>query len=151
MIAVGQLVATVPLAIVVHLLVAFPSGRLTTRSSKLLVAAAYFTALVLQAPLYLFSAAPPPYDVLQVADRPDLLHAGVWVQRGVGLAVVAVTAALLATRLRVATQAQRLLVGPLYGYGIAAVLFVPLSGSVLVRCSVGAALQPSFSRQRHWR
>jgi hypothetical protein len=50
LIAVGQILATAPLAIVVHLLVAFPSGRLATSGARALVAVAYFTAIVLQAP-----------------------------------------------------------------------------------------------------
>jgi signal transduction histidine kinase len=127
LIAVGRVTATVIVAVAVHLLVAFPSGRLTSGPSRALVAAAYFTAIVLEAPLYLFAAFPPPYDALQVADRSDLVRAGMWVQRGVGLVVVGVTAAVLVGRLRAATSAQRRVLLPLYAYGVVAVLFVPLT------------------------
>jgi signal transduction histidine kinase len=127
LIAVGRVTATVIVAVAVHLLVAFPSGRLTSGPSRALVAAAYFTAIVLEAPLYLFAAFPPPYDALQVADRSDLVRAGMWVQRGVGLVVVGVTAAVLVGRLRAATSAQRRVLLPLYAYGVVAVLFVPLA------------------------
>src|SRR5262249_51362160 len=71
--AAGQIVATVPLAIVIHMLLAFPSGRLTTAAARRIVGAGYFTAVVLQAPLYLFANFQPPYDALQLADRPGLL------------------------------------------------------------------------------
>lgn len=130
LIAMGAVTATLPLALIVHLLVAFPSGRLTARHEKVLVVAGYFTTLVLQAPLYLFANFPPPYDALQIADRPGLHHAGIWVQRGVGIAVMTCTAVLLAIRLRAATVAQRRVLVPLYLYGIAAVLFEPLASIV---------------------
>jgi signal transduction histidine kinase len=127
LIATGAVTATLPLALIVHLLVGFPSGRLTARGDRALVVAGYFTALILQAPLYLFANFPPPYDALQVADRPGLEHAGLWAQRGVGIAVMTCTAVLLAFRLRAGTAAQRRVLVPLYIYGIAVVLFEPLA------------------------
>lgn len=130
LIAIGAITATLPLALIVHLLVGFPSGRLTSPGARALVVAGYFTALVLQAPLYLFADYPPPYDALQIADRPGLLNAGLWVQRGVGIAVMTCTAVLLAVRLRAGTAAQRRVLVPLYLYGIAAVLFEPLAPTV---------------------
>jgi signal transduction histidine kinase len=119
--------ATVPLAVIVHLLVGFPSGRLTTRPARALVVAAYLTCLVLQAPLYLFADTPPPADALQIVDRPDLVGIGSWVQNGVGMTVMVLTAALLVRRLRDAAPPQRRVLAPLYAYSIVAVLFVPLS------------------------
>jgi signal transduction histidine kinase len=131
LIALGAVSATVPVAVIVHLLLSFPSGRLTTRPLRALVGAGYLTSLVLQMPLYLFAAHPHPHDVLQLADRPDLLQAGVWLQRGAGILVVSLTAAVLVRRLRTAAPAQRRLLAPLYAYGVATVLFVPLSALVL--------------------
>jgi signal transduction histidine kinase len=131
LIAVGQIVATVPLAIVIHLLVAFPSGRLVHRGDQTLVLAGYAVALILQAPLYLFADFPPPYDVLQVAVRPDLVDDAQRVQRIAGIAVVFVTAAVLALRLRRAPPAQRNVMVPLFAYGIVVVPFVPLSAIVI--------------------
>ena len=131
LIAFGMILATVPLAVVVHLLHAFPSGRLRSRSSRLTVVAGYVVALVLQAPLYLFTAAPPPYDVLVLADRPELASIGGWVQRGAGTAVMVATTVILVGRLRRADPAHRLVMVPLYSYGILAVLFIPISANVL--------------------
>lgn len=130
LIAIGAVTATAPLALIVHLLVGFPSGRLGGGTERALVVAGYFTVLILQAPLYLFANFPPPYDALQIANRPGLQQAGVWVQRGVGIAVMACTAALLAGRLRTATGAQRRVLVPLYLYGIVAILFEPLAPTV---------------------
>jgi signal transduction histidine kinase/DNA-binding winged helix-turn-helix (wHTH) protein len=131
LIAVGQIVATVPLATIVHMLLAFPSGRLRDRRSRMIVVAAYFTALVLQAPLYLFTPERPPYDVLMAAARADLADVGLWVQRIVGSAVMVAAAIVLGGRLRAASRSQRHVLGPLYVYGIAAVLFVPLAFNVV--------------------
>jgi signal transduction histidine kinase len=132
LIAVGLVVATVPLAIVVHLLHAFPSGRLRGRASRLAVIAGYFVVFVLQAPVYLFGqGAEGPTTVLQIADRHDLAHLGDWVQSISGAAVMVATAAILFARLRRAEPAKRRVMAPLVAYGILAVLFVPI-GSVVV-------------------
>ncbi len=131
MIAIATITATVPLAVIVHLLVSFPSGRLPRRGARVLVVVAYLTCLVLQAPLYLFADAPAPYDILQIAVRPDLASIGGWAQNAVGMTVMAVTAWLLVGRLRAATRAQRRVLAPLYAYSIAAVLLVPLSAIVI--------------------
>jgi signal transduction histidine kinase len=131
LIAVGTVGATVILALLVHLLHAFPSGRLHGAASRLTVLAGYGVSVILQAPLYLFTAAPPPYDVLMVSDRPDVANAGAWVQRVAGAAVVVVTVVILAQRLRRADPARRQVLVPLFTYGIVAVLFIPVSSSLL--------------------
>ncbi|MGI8415557.1 MAG: sensor histidine kinase [Nakamurella sp.] len=124
--AAAAVVATVPLAVLVHVLHAFPSGRLPSRASRLTVLAGYAVSLVLQVPLYLFTAAPPPDDLLVVADRLDLVSLGHWVQSGVGSTVMLATIVILVLRLRRAEPRRRRLLAPLYGYGILAVLFIPL-------------------------
>ncbi len=88
LVAMGTIVATVPIAVVVHLLHAFPSGRLPTRASRVVVAAVYFLTLVMEAPRYLFVATPSPYDLLTVSDRPDLARWGGAVQSGLGAVLV---------------------------------------------------------------
>lgn len=129
--AVGTVVATVPLAVVVHVVHAFPSGMLTTRGSRVTVAAGYVVCLVLQAPMYLFSAPPRPFDILSVGNAPGLVTAGTWVQRAAGIVVMAVTAGILTARLRAASHAQRRVLAPLYLYGVLAVLMVPFLANVV--------------------
>jgi signal transduction histidine kinase len=131
LVAIGQILATVPLAHVVHLLLAFPSGRLTTPINRILAAGGYLACLVLQAPLYLFSPAEPPYDILFLSDRPELVGMGHLAQAAFGLAVTVATSAVLVRRLRTATAAQRKVLVPLDVYGILTILFVPLSASIL--------------------
>jgi signal transduction histidine kinase len=131
LVAVSVVTATMPLAVLVHVLHAFPSGRLPSRASRVVVAAAYVVCTVLQAPLFLFFAQPPPYDLLLVADRPDLVALGGLVQSVAGAAVMVATTVVLALRLRRATSRRRRALAPLYGYGILVVLSIPISSSVL--------------------
>ncbi|MBB4660563.1 sensor histidine kinase [Conexibacter arvalis] len=124
--AIALIVATLPYALVVHLLHAFPSGRLQGRLSVLTVAAGYAVCLLLQVPQYLFG----PETALQVADRPDLADAALRLQWTAGSAVMVVTAVILARRVRDADPSERRALGGLYLYGILAVLLVPLSSQV---------------------
>jgi signal transduction histidine kinase len=146
LVAIGQILATVPLAIVVHLLLAVPSGRLTTVRTRQLVAAGYATALVLQVPLYVFAAAPAPYGPLQLADRPGLVTAGEWIQRAAGLAVMGLTSLVLIHRLRVAGPSRRRMLSPLYAYGIVVVVSVPVVSTGL-RPLLGWSGATSFAVQ----
>lgn len=131
LVAIGMVFATAPLAVIVHMLLAFPSGRLRDRTSLVVTAVGYFTALVLQVPLYAFATESPPYDALVIAERPDLVDIGTWVQRGGGIAVMTATAIVVARRVRAAPPARRTVLGPLYVYGICAVLFVVLAINVI--------------------
>jgi signal transduction histidine kinase len=124
--AVGLIFATVVIALVIHLLLAFPSGRLRTRAARWTVVAAYVVSLVGQVPLYLFAPAGP----LAVADRPDLVEAGHWVQRGLGALIVLETGWLLWRRLRASAPAQQRVLAPLSIYGIFAVLFIPVTSAL---------------------
>jgi len=124
LIAAGQVLATVPLAVVVHLLLAFPSGRLRSRASRIVVAAAYAIALVGPAPQYLFTPAVAPDGLLFVADRPDLAALSGWLSPVGGVAMLA-AAVILGARLRHAPRAGRRVLAPLYAYGVLAAVFVP--------------------------
>lgn len=131
LVAAGAMLATLPLAVLVHVLHAFPSGRLSTRSCRLVVIAGYVVSLVLQAPLYLFTAAPEPYNLLVIGDRPDVVLVAYWVQAGSGCAVMVTTAVILADRLRRADSHRRRALAPLYGYGMLVVLSIPVSANLL--------------------
>ena len=126
LVAVGLVMQTLPLAVIVHLLVGFPTGRLRDRSERLVVAAGYFVCLVLQAPLYLFAPGGP----LSVADRPEIAEAGFDLQRVAGSLVVLATATLMIGRMRDSSSEQRRVLAPLTVYGIFALLFVPVSRAI---------------------
>lgn len=137
LVAAGLIVQTLPLAIVVHLLHAFASGRLRGRASLVTVAAGYFVCTVMQAPQFLFGGGPEgPATVLQIAYEPRVAEIAQWAQWVAGSAVMVSTAAILWRRWRVVAPARRRGVAPLLGYGIFAVLFVPVSGHFISELSV---------------
>jgi signal transduction histidine kinase len=121
--AVGQICETLILGLIVQLLLAFPSGRLHGRAEIAVVLAGYFVCLAMQAPLYLFA----PEGPLSIADRPDLVEAGINWQRIVGAVVVLATSALLVQRMRRADPGQRRVLVPLAVYGIIALVYAPLN------------------------
>ncbi len=124
--AVSAVTATLILAVIVHLLLGFPTGRLHDAASRRVVAAAYAVCLVLETPRYLFA----PGATLSIADRPDLAQVGLQVQRGVGACVVAAAAWLLARRIRAASPARRRVLVPLTVYGMLALLAIPVSSAM---------------------
>ncbi len=130
LVAAGTVGATLVLAVAVHLLLAFPSGRLRGRLVRRTVLAGYATSLLLQAPRYLFAPAPPPAHLLGVVDAPALARAGGALQSLVGAAVMVVTTLVLVRRLRAADPPRRRVLAPLYAYGVVVVLFIPVSGSL---------------------
>jgi signal transduction histidine kinase len=121
---VGSVFATVMLAVIVHLLLAFPSGRLPDTPSRVIVVAAYIVALLLQVPNYTFGSG--LLEPIGIATNPVLATIGDAVQRIAGLTVMFSTAVVLARRLRHASPARRRVLTPLYGYGMASVLLIPL-------------------------
>lgn len=131
LVCVGVITATVPLAMVVHLLLAFPSGRISTGRVRVIVGAGFFVALVLQLPSYLFRPSASPNGILAIADLPRASLVGEWVQRGTGLAVMIATGITLVGRWRRASPAQRRVLTPLYVYGVVAVLAVPIVPTVI--------------------
>ena len=125
--AAGAVMAIFPVAIIIHLLVAFPYGRLRTGWERAVVIAGYLACLVLEVPNYVFAPAGP----LQVTNRPDLVDAGRQALRIGYFLVVLGVGLILVRRLRAATPAQRRVLAPLSVYGLVAAAAIPL-GSVLV-------------------
>ena len=130
LVALGLVSSTAPLALVVHVLHAFPSGRVRG-AGRPIVLAGYVVALGMQAPLYLFASAPSPYDVLTLAARPNLVTITNWVQGIAGALVMIATAVVLVQRLQTLDSSRRRVMVPLIGYGIGAILMVPISAHVL--------------------
>ncbi|GMM94892.1 MULTISPECIES: ATP-binding protein [unclassified Microbacterium] len=107
----GNVFATAVLAVIVHLLLAFPTGRLTGRLAVGLAAIAYTIAILLPLPAVLL-------------DAPAMAPPVAAVQSTVGLAIMVATAWLLVRRLQHADARARRVLLPLYTYGIIAVLAI---------------------------
>jgi signal transduction histidine kinase len=126
LVAVGMLTRILGIAVIIHLLIGFPTGRLHTRADRLVVASGYAVCLVFEVPIRLFA----PEGVLAVADHPGVVSTSIVLLRVAGALVVLATAAVLVGRLRRASPAQRRVLAPLYGYGIFALLLVQWSSEV---------------------
>jgi signal transduction histidine kinase len=125
----GWLFYVAPYAVILHLLIAFPSGRLEGRLERFLVAGSYLICVVFQvAEVLVFSpdgtcgcglkARPNPIVLWPSDTAFDILAA---VQSAVSVVALAAIGWLLAQRWRRASTAQRHVVTPVYG---AAVLLV---------------------------
>ena len=84
LVVVGQFSSTLGVAVVVHLVLAFPSGRLPDVTSRWIVAAAYFTTTVLEVPLWLFD----PDSPALISDDPSLERLAEWTQRSIGSVIL---------------------------------------------------------------
>ena len=89
--ALGLVTQTLPIAFVVHALLAYPSGRLRSGASWTLTVGVYVVAVVLQAPLYLFRTLDGEPAVLWIAARPELLESFRQAQAMAGLVVLGST------------------------------------------------------------
>lgn len=130
LVAVGLVTATTVVAVVLHALLAFPSGRLRDRASRLVVAGGYLVTTVLQAPLYLLGNPVAAANPLQVADRPDLLAVARTVNSAGAAVVIAAAGVLLARRWRAATPRQRRTLGPVSLYGVTALVAVTFAAQL---------------------
>ncbi|WP_194409916.1 sensor histidine kinase [Microbacterium cremeum] len=132
LVGLGAVCATIVVAAVIHLLLAFPTGRLPDRLSRVLVVLAYVIALVLQAPGYLLDPE-GPFPPFAVADLPGTAAFFSLFQTIVATVFSVVVAVVLWGRLRRADAAHRRVLIPLFSYGIFAVLFMPLIAVALDR------------------
>lgn len=132
LLAIGSVGATLALPATVHLLLAFPTGRLRDRQSRMIVVALYATSLVLQMPEYLLDPE-GPYPPFAIADAPAIVAATGTVQTIVATGVMIVVAIILLGRLRRADAVHRRVLVPLFTCGIFTVLFLPLIAIALDR------------------
>ncbi|MEO6956626.1 MAG: histidine kinase, partial [Antricoccus sp.] len=127
---IGAVFATTVLGITVHLLHAFPSGRLRGRLSSLTVIGGYIVAVGLQALGVLVRNSPAVFTALRS------------VQGILGLLVMIVTVIVLVARLRAADRDYRKVLLPLFLYGSLAVVLIPLAVQVLR--PIGASVEVIF-------
>lgn len=126
----GTMGATLALAVTIHMLHAFPSGRLQGRISRATVAAAYVNSLFLQAPGYLF-ATDSPLPGLFIAENRLIVNAAAMLQSILGSVIMLATAFVLIRRLILADPEKRRVLGGLFAYGAFAVVIMPMVANVL--------------------
>jgi signal transduction histidine kinase len=127
---VGNLLAELPIAVLLHLLLAFPSGRLPDWRSRWLVLAGYLIA-ALHIPKFLFAGDPALPTILDPGAQPDLVLLSQRVQYIAGALVVALTVRVIVQRLRRADPQQRRGLAALYAYGTFTIVFLVVSANLL--------------------
>jgi signal transduction histidine kinase len=106
--------------IIGHLLMAFPSGRLQTRTERWLVGATYFIVTVLQVPSLLFEAPGTPRNLLIVHANQPLSDALDALQLWCAAVVLAISWVVIIRRARAGGPAQRRALVPVLVTGGAA-------------------------------
>jgi len=146
----GLLLIAVPYAILFHILLAFPSGRLDGRRDRVLAAAAYLVAtmgwwacMVLQDT----SRMGFPANPLRLADEPELFATLARVRLGIVAALIVLLGVVLTRRWRGSTRSQRRALAPVYLAG-GLVLALYAVWSVLGAAGASAGAQEALERAR---
>lgn len=132
---IGSLTRSLPLAILIHIILAFPTGRLPGRQARVAVVLAYVTSTVLELPSVLLDAAGP----VRLADHGpaaailDVLGA---LQRPAGLACLLLAMTALWSRWMTRRRYRDNRLGPFVLYGFACLLGMTLT---IVARLLGAA------------
>jgi signal transduction histidine kinase len=139
--AVGQFTEVLPIAALVHLVLAVPSGRLESRYHRALVTVAYLNSTVFQLPSLLFTdttrgCGTCPSNPLLISDNGDVAETGIDVVRWIAIVSIALLARELIVRIRNARQSERDVYGPLVGAAlISLVAFALLFATQIYRGS----------------
>ncbi|MEA2455210.1 MAG: hypothetical protein QOI45_1472 [Thermoleophilaceae bacterium] len=126
----GQLLGAVFFAVVIHLLLAFPNGRLQGVAERRIVLATYLVTTVGVLPLWLFAdpkqldCAECPSNVLLVHANESLVRTLGTIVNVIGAVLVAAVLVVLVRRWRRATPAQRRFLVPVYSAGVAVLLLL---------------------------
>jgi signal transduction histidine kinase len=138
---IGKVLGSLYLPIFLHLLLAFPSGRLQSRLEGRIVTALYALTTIGAFPLWLF-ADPAELDCTSCPDNLLLVDANESLYNVlggllnlIGAVLIAAVLFILVRRWRRATQSQRRLLVPVYSAGVAVLIL--LIGVVLVQTSGG--------------
>jgi signal transduction histidine kinase len=127
---IGQLFGSLFFAVIMHLLLAFPSGRLQSRLERRIVVAAYLLTTVVVAPLWLFADAEAldcescPENVLLVDPNESLVTTATSVLNIGGIVLIGAVLAILVRRWRRASAGQRRLLVPVYSAGAAVIVLL---------------------------
>jgi signal transduction histidine kinase len=154
--AIGVLTSNLVFAVLVHALLAFPRGRLGSRSSRLLVLIAYVDVLVLQAVAVLFDPltrwhSAHPRNIALIDSHASLATVLEEIEAAVAIGVVVAVAAVLIRRTRLKTALARRQLFPVLVGGVFALLafaiglaFAPISSDAAV-VGIGLGLLASIA------
>jgi signal transduction histidine kinase len=106
---------SLPLPVIAHIVLAFPSGRLGDRPTRWLIGYAYFITLAFTVPQYMYLDTDTPLRVRVDPGRADFWQGVTSWTAAIGVAAFCV---LIVRRLRATTPTKRRVLLPLYLYGV---------------------------------
>src|SRR4051794_4473340 len=120
------------LVLVVHMLLAFPTGRLASRGARGIVLVAYLDAFVLALPVFLLDGDlnggdGAPGNAFAVVHERGLAHGFDVATSAIGFAIAAATAAVLLRKRRLATPPQRRAQAPMLWTGLTVITLLGLA------------------------
>ena len=131
---VGQLLGSLYFAVAIHLLLAFPDGRLKSRAERVIVRVAYLLTTVALFPAWLFldsqadlDCSNCPDNVLMVERSKTAVQVISAVVNVVAVVLIFATLLVLVARWRRAGPGQRRLLVPVYAGGVALMLVLSLT------------------------
>jgi PAS domain S-box-containing protein len=142
----GMAVGALALAVFVHLLFAFPNGRLESKAERVLVASGYPTALLANLTSLFVDSTPTrdcpkcPSNAFLVADSQIAANVLTVFWNLVGGAFMIAAAVLLVRRWRASTAPARRILAPVYVGGLASVLILAAGFSLSQLTTAGDAV-----------
>jgi PAS domain S-box-containing protein len=144
----GLSIGALPLAVFIHLLFAFPNGRLESSAERVIVALGYPTALLANLTSLLVDSTPTdtscpkcPANALLVVDSETAANALTVFWNVVGGVFMIATAIVLVRRWRASTAPARRVLAPVYVGGVASVLILAVGFSLTQVTSAGQVVQ----------
>ena len=136
----GLLLGDLFLGVFVHMLLAFPTGRLETTGQRRLVVGVYLLVTVMEIPAALFSdhcgcGSPRPENVLLVAHRPGLADASLVLNNLIGATFAVILVVMLTRKWRAASARQRRALAPVLWMGAA--IGVAVGVNLVIGATVG--------------
>jgi signal transduction histidine kinase len=126
----SQVLGAVFFAVVMHMLLAFPSGQLQSRAERRIVVTAYLLTTVCNVPLWLFADPKDlgcddcPRNVILIDSKESLVTTASAILNAFGAFLVLCVLIVMVRRWRRATSAQRRFLVPVYSAGVAVLLLL---------------------------
>jgi signal transduction histidine kinase len=127
---IGLVVAPLPAAVIAHLVLAFPDGRLRSAVERVVVAGAYFVVVVVQIVMLMYmgfehvTGCPCPRNLLFIRDDMSLHAAIMTTQRVLGICLGVAAGAIVVRRWQLASGPLRRALAPILVTGGAAIVLL---------------------------
>jgi signal transduction histidine kinase len=129
---IGAYLSPLYVVLVIHMVLAFPSGRLETGAARAIALAAYVVGLLVTVPFFLLggeidAGEGAPENAFEIVHEPDLAQVFMSVTLLGAVAIAAATGAVLLRKRRLATPPQRRAQAPMLWTGLAVMSALGLS------------------------